>query len=80
MEYALALTPALSPRRGGGARDVCGKATRPSIGGAFERKGNNATDGTEAVELSNGARNLSPGERAGVRASLPESERVRQST
>ena len=48
------------------------KPTRPGVGAASERKGSNATDATEAIELSNSARqfSLSPGERAGVRANL----------
>ena len=56
----------------GGARRRLWKPTRPGVGAASERKGSNATDATEAIELSNSARkfSLSPGERAGVRANL----------
>ena len=49
------------------------KTTSPGVGAPSGRKGSNATDATEAIELSNSARkfSLSLGERAGVRASLP---------
>jgi len=49
------------------------KTTRPGVGAPSGWKGSNATDATEAIELSNNVRkfSLSPGERAGVRASLP---------
>jgi len=59
----LALTPALSPGERGRRSRRLWKPTRPGVGAASERKGSNATDATEAIELSNSARqfSLSPG-------------------
>jgi len=72
MDYTLALTPALSPEERGRRSRRWRKTTRPGVGAPSGRKGNHATDATEAIELSNSARtlSLSPGVRAGVRASL----------
>jgi hypothetical protein len=62
----------LPQERGRRARRLW-KTTRPGVLSPSGRKGSNATDATEAIELSNSARkfSLSPGERAGVRVSLP---------
>jgi hypothetical protein len=55
------------------------KPTRPGVRAPSGRKGSNATDATEAIELSSSARqfSLSLGERAGVRASRPSPESFR---
>jgi len=49
------------------------KPTPQGVGAVLERRSSNATDATKAIDFSTTARrfSLSPGERAGVRASLP---------
>jgi hypothetical protein len=70
---AFAMSYGSAGRERGNGSQPSWKTTPLGGGAVFERRPTNATSATQAFELSGTARNLSlsPGERAGVRASVP---------